>query len=119
MPSPETIEICRYLRQHPTPEEELLWMHLRNKQLGGLKFRRQHPVAGFILDFYCTQLQLGIEIDGGIHREKENREYDLERTRILGENGIRVIRFWNSDVLGKVETVLAKIQSFVDLPSSK
>jgi len=116
MTSHETIKTCRYLRQYPTPAEELLWRHLRNKQLGGLKFRRQHPVAEFILDFYCPQLRLAIELDGGFHKEDETRKNDLERTRILNEKGIRVIRFWNSEVLGKMAFVLAKIQSFIDSP---
>ncbi|HNR02564.1 MAG TPA: endonuclease domain-containing protein [Anaerolineaceae bacterium] len=114
MPSPETIETCRHLRQNPTPAEELLWQHLRTKQLDGLKFRRQHPESGFILDFYCPKLRLAIELDGAIHKDKESREYDLERTRVLAENRIRVIRFWNAEVLDHLESVLARIQSAVN-----
>jgi len=114
MTSSETLEICRNLRQHPTPAEEILWQNLRNRQLNGYKFRRQHPVAGFILDFYCPQRRLAIEVDGEIHKDKETKEYDLERTRILAENGIRVLRFWNSKVENETEKVLVLIAKALD-----
>jgi len=114
MSSPELIETCRYLRQHPTPAEDLLWQRLRNKQLNGLKFRRQHPVMGFILDFYCPQLRLGIELYGAVHKDENSREYDLARTRILAENGIRVLRFWNAEVLCHIDSVLLRIRTAVD-----
>lgn len=82
--------------------------------MNGYKFRRQHPVAGFILDFYCPQRRLAIEVDGEIHKDKETKEYDLERTRILAENGIRVLRFWNSKVENETEKVLVLIAKALD-----
>ena len=114
MPSTKTLEFCRYLRQHSTPAEEILWQHLRNKQLIGLKFRRQHPVSGFILDFYCPKLRLAIEVDGAIHQDPETRKYDQKRTRLLARNGIYVIRFWNDEVLNHLDSVPSRIQAHVD-----
>src|SRR5690606_7520596 len=73
------------------------------------KFRRQHPLAGYILDFYCHEAKLAIELDGGGHLESSQAGYDEERTKILNEQGIRVLRFWNNDVLKNTETVLNEI----------
>jgi type I restriction enzyme M protein len=109
MTSPELIETCRELRRNPTQAESILWSRIRTKQLDGLKFRRQHPVAGFILDFYCPEVRLGIELDGNVHKDEGSREYDNDRTQILGDYGIFIIRFWNYEVMQDVEEVLRKI----------
>src|SRR5881394_3542767 len=77
----------RKLRQSSTKAEEILWQHLRNKKLDGLKFRRQHPLDNFIVDFYCHEKSLAVEVDGQIHDIKENAEYDKHRTYILGGSG--------------------------------
>ncbi len=79
-----------------------------------MKFRRQHPFEGFILDFFCPEARLAIELDGEIHKDKEIKEYDLERTRILAENGIRVLRFWNSEVEIDVERVILRVTNAID-----
>jgi type I restriction enzyme M protein len=106
----QLLENARELRKNQTEAEELLWQLLRNRQLNNLKFRRQHPLkAGFILDFYCAESKLGIEIDGGYHNEKEQREYDAERAKIIQEYGIRIIRFTNEQVLKNTEQVLNNI----------
>ena len=80
--NPSTYENAHYLRQVKTEAEEKLWQSLRNRKLMNLKFRRQHPFGNYVLDFYCHQIKLCIEADGGIHNEKDIREYDIERTKI-------------------------------------
>lgn len=106
------LENARELRKNQTKAEAFLWQLLRNRQLNHLKFRRQHPLkAGFILDFFCAELKLGIEIDGGYHNENEQQEYDAERTKIINDYGIRIIRFTNEELLQNIENVLGKIVS--------
>ncbi len=99
----------RELRKNATDAERLLWLILRNRSIHGAKFRRQHPLAGFILDFYCHEAGLALELDGSQHLESEQVRYDEERTRILKEHGVHVLRFWNSDVLDKTEEVINDI----------
>lgn len=106
---PELLARVRELRQNATDAEKLLWDLLRNRAVAGFKFRRQHPVQGYILDFYCHEAKIALEVDGGVHAVPEQAEYDAERTRILTENGIRVIRFWNSDVLTDTQKVVEEI----------
>jgi type I restriction-modification system DNA methylase subunit len=109
---------ARELRKNQTEAEELLWQLLRNRQLNNLKFRRQHPLkAGFILDFYCAEVKVGLEIDGGYHNEKEQLEYDTERTKIINEYDIRIIRFTNEQVLQNTEQVLKDIATATTPPS--
>ena len=90
-----------------TPAETALWEGLQNKQLHGLKFRRQHPLHHFILDFYCHAHQLVVEVDGGIHQQQ--RDYDEARTEWLTQRGFKVIRFSNEAVLNHIEAVLEQI----------
>ena len=97
---------ARELRKKQTDAENLLWQLLRGRRFCGYKFRRQHPAGGYILDFYCREIGLAIELDGGGHNDEEQRRYDDERTRVLAGEGIRVIRFWNHDVLNATEEVL-------------
>ena len=99
----------RELRREATDAEQLMWKILRNRGVHDAKFRRQHPLEGFILDFYCHEAKLCVELDGSQHNEDEQVKYDEERTKILNEQGIRVLRFWNSDVLKNTETVLNEI----------
>lgn len=114
MTSPELIQRARELRKDPTEAEALLWTQLRNRRLGGFKFRRQHPYEVFILDFYCKEARLGIEVDGGIHKIKSSVEYDQDRTEILEEEGVKIIRFWNSEVMNDLEGVVEKILAAVN-----
>ena len=97
-------------RDNPTPAEALLWEHLSGKQLGGCKFRRQHIIDGFIVDFVCLKKRLIVEVDGGYHSQPEVMEADALRTQILQTYGHKVIRFTNEEVLNDVEKVLATIQ---------
>ncbi len=103
---------ARGLRQTPTTPERLLWSSLRDRQLGGFKFRRQHPVGPYVLDFYCPVAKLGIEVDGGIHNALT--EYDEDRTAHVERYGYRVIRFTNEEVLDRLESVLRRILDAVD-----
>ena len=107
---PTILARARELRRPMTPQETKLWQHLRGKQLYGIKFRRQHPIFRFILDFYCPQYKLVIEIDGESHAEPDQQRYDEARTAWLEEEqGLRVIRFANQDVDTNLEGVLAEI----------
>ena len=101
--------LIRELRRNATTAEQLMWSILRNRAVLGAKFRRQHPVAGFILDFYCHEAKLAIELDGSPHLADEQVAYDQDRTKILEEHGIKVIRFWNSDVLDGTDDVVDTI----------
>ena len=85
----------------------MLWQHLRNRRLHGLKFRRQHPIERVIVDFYCAEKQLMIEVDGGIHEKQ--REQDAAGDAFLQERGYRVVRFRNEEVLNDIEAVLERI----------
>src|SRR5208337_5478536 len=98
---------ARALRKRLTDAERLLWRHLRNRELGGWKFRRQYPVGPFIVDFICVEKNIVIEGDGGRHAEDE--ESDLKRSAYLNEMGYRVFRFWNNQVLQETEVVLEAI----------
>jgi very-short-patch-repair endonuclease len=112
---PEILKRCRELRASQTPAEARLWTCLRNRQLFEAKFRRQYSIGKFILDFYCHEAKLAIELDGGGHTEPEQAEYDKRRNEILEAEGIRVLRFWNTDVLDNLEGVIEAIA--VELPS--
>lgn len=98
---------ARALRKAPTPAEARLWEALRNRKLGGFKFRRQHPIGRAIADFYCAEVRLVVEVDGGVHNVQ--REYDEARTEMLQSRGYTVIRFTNREVLENLDAVTAKI----------
>ena len=111
--NPSTYENAHYLRHAKTEAEEKLWQSLRNRKLMNLKFRRQHPYGNYVLDFYCHEIKLCIEADGGIHNEKDIKEYDIKRTKGLNENGITVLRFTNKEIIETIATVVNTIQAFV------
>ena len=98
---------ARALRKNLTDAEKLLWRHLRDRQLDGCKFRRQHPIGKFIVDFVCVEKKLVIEVDGGQHATKV--EADLQRSEHLRKKGYRTLRFWNNEVLQKTESVLEAV----------
>lgn len=105
--NPVKAQRARELRQNMTPAEAVLWQALRANRLGGIHFRRQQVIAGFIVDFYCHAASLVIEVDGGIHLRQV--EADRERERILVERGLRVLRFQNEQILNDLAGVLAHI----------
>jgi very-short-patch-repair endonuclease len=100
----------RSLRRRSTDAEHLLWRLLRRRGVLGIKFRRQHPVGPFILDFYCADHRLAIELDGGQHYTDEARAYDEARTIYLARQGIRVLRFGNHELFEDAEAVLEVIR---------
>ncbi|MEJ5153226.1 endonuclease domain-containing protein [Comamonas sp. MYb396] len=100
---------ARALRQASTTAEQLLWRHLRNRQLAGAKFRRQHPLGPYILDFVCLEHGLVVEVDGGQHAQAPQELHDQQRTVWLQQQGLRVLRFWNHDVLLQTNEVLAQL----------
>jgi very-short-patch-repair endonuclease len=106
------------LRNNLTPAEVVLWKYLKGKQLNGIKFRRQHSVGNYILDFYCTTHKLAIELDGAHHYTEAGIEYDQTRTLFLNENGITVLRFENKLVFEHLDAVLHEIKKHIaPLPS--
>jgi very-short-patch-repair endonuclease len=106
---------ARQLRRDQTDAEQALWARLRDRQLCGAKFRRQHPIGPFVADFCCPQGKLIVELDGGQHATRVAA--DQKRARFLQEQGYRVLRFWNHDVLGNTEAVLERIVEALSLPS--
>lgn len=109
--SKSTIEKARVLRKEMTNSEQLLWEKLRKKQFEGHHFRRQHAIDCYIVDFYCHDLKLIIEIDGAIHQYQ--KEYDTNRQKFLEELGLKVIRFSNDEVEDNIEHVLQTIKQFI------
>lgn len=102
------------LRNRMTSSERLLWEELRNKKLGGYKFRRQHPILKYILDFYCHKYKLVIELDGSIHDTPEQIVKDKKRTIDLEKNGLIVMRFRNKEVKTNIEKVKSAILSKIE-----
>lgn len=102
------IELARDLRKNPTPAEGVLWEELKEKKLEGFKFRNQHPVYRYILDFYCHEKKLAIEVDGDIHKKRP--DYDEFRDEFLKSMGITTLRFQNKDVIDSILGVLQTIR---------
>lgn len=98
-------QLAQQLRKKPTDAERLLWQHLRLKQIENFKFRRQHPIGKYIVDFICLEADLIIELDGGQHNTNENTNADLVRTAWLESQGLKVLRFWNHEVFTKLTVV--------------
>jgi len=105
----EKLSDSRELRRNMTDTEVILWQELRNRRLCGFKFRRQQVIEGFVTDFYCEISKLAVEIDGGIHAEKEQKEIDEHREKVFQARGIKTIRFQNNAVAKSLSTVLEKI----------
>lgn len=111
-PTSAILHHARRMRHEPTKAEKLLWQKLRRRQLGGYKFRRQHPIGNYIVDFYCAETKLIVEVDGDIHAYQES--YDKERTKDLEALGYQVVRFWNEQVLKETIGVLEMILAACD-----
>jgi very-short-patch-repair endonuclease len=105
-------ELARKNRSNPSPAEKKIWSKvLCRKQFKGYKFTRQKPLGGYIVDFYCSKLQLVIEIDGDSH--VENKEYDETRTEVLSQLGLRVLRYTNREVLNNLDGVYQNLMQIV------
>lgn len=103
------------LRRNETDAERKLWMHFRSRQMNGFKFRRQQPIGRYIVDFFCPEQRLVIELDGGHHADQV--QADQRRTEFLTKAGYRVLRFWDNEVLTDTEAVLQKIVNELNHPS--
>jgi very-short-patch-repair endonuclease len=97
------------LRRNQTEAEKALWVHLRNKQFYGMKFLRQYSIGRYIVDFYCPNMKLAVELDGEQHNQCEGKECDAVRSEYLKAHGIEVMRFWNHEVLLDMESVLSEL----------
>jgi very-short-patch-repair endonuclease len=104
----------RKLRKNLTDAEKVLWKFLRNRQLDSFKFYRQFSVGSFILDFYCPDRKMAVELDGGHHAETRQEMHDGRRTNYLQSKNIHVLRFWNNEVLKNTEGVAEKIREELD-----
>jgi very-short-patch-repair endonuclease len=111
-----TKTFSRQLRNEMTVAESYLWQRLRSRQIHGFKFRRQHPVGKYILDFACIEARLAIEVDGGQHNEMQIN--DDQRTALLEAQGWKVLRFWNNEVLQNIEGVLEKVLNALTVDKS-
>ena len=105
---------AQFLRRNETKAEKLLWEKLRNNQLEGLKFRRQHPVNLYIADFYCHKFKLIIELDGDYHNQEEQKQKDEVRTEVLRLNDLKIIRFKNEEVEQDINQVLTTIKNKIE-----
>lgn len=116
--SPYIVALCRQFRRHPTPTEEIVWKRVRNRQLCGLKFRRQHPIGRYIADFYCHEQRLLIEVDGGVHMKKDQQLYDAARQEDIEAQGYRILRITTKEVEQDLSGVLRKIIDTLQPPPS-
>ena len=105
---------AKQLRSSMTKAEEMLWSRLKNNACKGLKFRRQHPMHLFIVDFYCHKIALVIEIDGEYHNSEEQKELDKERTELLNFQGLHVIRFTNQEIYDNLDIIIKSIEVKID-----
>ena len=109
---PQLNTFRKTLRNNMPQPERKLWFYIRRKQLG-VKFRRQHSIEKYIIDFFCCELKLAIELDGNSHFSEQAQAYDHQRTQDLNKLGIRVLRFTNNEVNHNVEEVLARIMDSI------
>ena len=106
---PQLLIFAKSMRTNATDAETLMWQLFRAKRFMNLKFRRQHVIAPYIVDFYCHELGLVIELDGSQHGTDDAIEYDAERTKFLEALGLKVVRYWNHDVLSRTDVVLGDL----------
>jgi len=103
----------RILRRKITEAELIVWNRLKNRKICGCKFKRQYSISGFVLDFYCPEAKLAIEIDGGYHLTSESYEYDKEREKFMESLGIEFLRFRNDEIYENISSVLQKIVDYL------
>jgi very-short-patch-repair endonuclease len=108
------VQRARELREEATRAERALWWRLRDRQIRGAKFRRQHPIAEYIVDFVALEHRLVVELDGGQHAVEPIQSRDAERTKKIEAEGFRMLRFWNPEVLDNLEGVLEEIATWLE-----
>ena len=113
-PTKHMVRRARDLRQRSTPPEQLLWLALRNGQIGGLKFRRQHPIGPYVVDFYCDSVGLVVEVDGMSHDDKVRQ--DAAKTKHIESQGLRMLRVANEDVICDLDAVTREIARLGGVP---
>ncbi len=111
---PTNFELSRQLRERMTTAELLMWNKLKNNQFCGYKFRRQHPIHKFIVDFYCHELKLILEIDGKYHNSEEQKSEDFKRSELLQFQGLKEIRFTNEEIINDIDLVLKKLEQEIN-----
>ena len=114
-----SVSKARQLRKKSTEAEKLFWSRLRNRRIEGLKFRRQHPIGTRVVDFFCAEAQLAIELNGSGHSYYLNRAADLDRELELHEKGVRLRRFWNIDIFDNLDGVIDAIIYAIDPEESR
>ncbi len=107
---PKTIKRAKELRRNLTLPEVILWRELRGRKLDGARFRRQHPIGPFILDFYCDEAKLAVEVDGNSHQLPAQAQHDRRRTAWLEARGVAVLRVYARDVLENLEGAVSMIR---------
>lgn len=119
-PDLQLLIFAKSMRHTATDAENFMWQILRAKRFMSLKFRRQHVIQPYIVDFYCHEIGLVIELDGSQHGADDAIEYDVERTKFLEAVGLTVVRYWNHDVLGRTDVVLEHLwQVCIELQVNK
>jgi very-short-patch-repair endonuclease len=113
---PEILQVAAELRKNMTPAEKVLWERLRNRQVGGFRFRRQHPIYEVVVDFFCYEAMLVVEVDGSVHDDSQQQERDKERTKILNNFGLREVRFRNEEVINYTDSVIHQIEQVLTNP---
>ena|SRR5712691_4482415 len=114
-----SVSKARQLRKKSTEAEKLLWSRLRNRRIEGLKFRRQHSIGTRVVDFFCAEAQLAIELDGSGHGHYLNQVADLDRELELHEKGVRLLRFWNDAIFDNLDGVIDAIIYAIDPEKSR
>lgn len=109
----ELVRKARILRSNLTQAEIILWSRLRSRQVEGYKFRRQQPIFDYIVDFYCNELKLIIEVDGEIHFLSEKKDSDINRDKLLKINGYHILRLSNLEIETEIDSTITKIRSFI------
>jgi very-short-patch-repair endonuclease len=110
----DKLEIAHKLRKMPTPSEKKLWAHLRDNKIKGIKFRRQQVIEGFIVDFFCHQAKLVVEVDGGIHENDGQKIYDEHRRCVFKARGLLEIRLGNDEIMNNIKNVINAIEQTVN-----
>ncbi|MCX6792533.1 MAG: endonuclease domain-containing protein [Candidatus Falkowbacteria bacterium] len=108
------IILAREFRSNPTKAESIMWQILKDEYLLNYKFRRQYVIAGYILDFYCQSLKLGIEVDGGIHNIPKNMNADIKRQQIIKQYGVEIIRITNEEIISTPILVFQKLRNHIE-----